>query len=171
MKKIYILILCSIMAASLHAQEGFGTYLRDIIQKQEKGILCMARAIEACGLCDSLDILMDYEYHTRYMTGMIPTSIMDYSMGYPAYAPEYRRYGYTLFAETDDFWLSQGIDPNDPEMLKKLRMDSRQPPIQRQRPVHYRRQLRERVQPAQPMGHVSPAAAQTDSRQTCQPRQ
>lgn len=120
MKKIYILILCSIMAASLHAQEGFGTYLRDIIQKQEKGILCMARAIEACGLCDSLDILMDYEYHTRYMTGMIPTSIMDYSMGYPAYAPEYRRYGYTLFAETDDFWLSQGIDPNDPEMLKKL---------------------------------------------------
>lgn len=120
MKKIYILILCSIVAASLHAQEGFGTYLRDIIQKQEKGILCMARAIEACGLCDSLDILMDYEYHTRYMTGMIPQTCMDYITHYTAYAPEYRRYGYTLFAETDDYWLSQGIDPNDPELLEKL---------------------------------------------------
>lgn len=120
MKKIYILILCSIMAASLHAQEGFGTYLRDIIQKQEKGILAMARVIEACGLCDSIDILMDYEYEYRYLTGTIPASYMDNISYSTAYAPAHRRYGYTLFAETDDFWLSQGIDPNDPELLGKL---------------------------------------------------
>ncbi|MBR1498454.1 MAG: hypothetical protein IJ615_02345 [Bacteroidaceae bacterium] len=120
MKKIYILILCSVMAATLHAQGGFGTYLRDIIEKQEKGILGMARVIEACGLCDSLDILMDYEYENRYLRGLIPTTIQDNIMYRSAYAPEHRRYGYTLFAETDDFWLSQGIDPNDPELLGKL---------------------------------------------------
>ena len=108
MKKIYILILCSIVAASLHAQEGFGTYLRDIIQKQEKGILVAAKLIEACGLCDSLDIIMDYEYENRYMRGEIPEVITYYAFGDDRfYAPQHRYYGYTLFAETDEFWESE----------------------------------------------------------------
>ena len=43
--------MCSLLAISLHAQDGFGTYLRDVIQKQEKGIFVTAKLIEACGLC------------------------------------------------------------------------------------------------------------------------
>lgn len=104
MKKIFILIMCSLLATALHAQDGFGTYLRDVIQKQEKGILVTAKLIEACGLCDSLDLLMDYEYERRYQTGNIPTTFQDYISYNTFYAPEHRKYGYTLFAETDDLW-------------------------------------------------------------------
>lgn len=102
MKKIYIYIICSILSSVLYAQEGFGTYLRDVIQKQEKGILVTAKLIEACGLCDSLDIILDEEYERLYQSGQIPTSIQ--TGYYTFYAPEHRKYGFTLFAETDDFW-------------------------------------------------------------------
>lgn len=95
----------SLLCTSLFAQDGFGTYLRDVIQKQEKGILVAAKLIEACGLCDSLDLLMDYEYEKRYMTGSIPQTYQG-NNGYTFYAPQHRHYGYTLFAETDNFWES-----------------------------------------------------------------
>ena len=106
MKRIYLYIMCSLLATSLQAQNGFGSYLRDIIQKQEKGILVTAKLIEACGLCDSLDILMDYEYERLYQQGWkIPSSYDDYSDSKQTfYTPKHRYYGYTLFAETDDFW-------------------------------------------------------------------
>lgn len=116
MKKIYIYIICSILSSALYAQDGFGTYLRDVIQKQEKGILVTAKLIEACGLCDSLDVLMDYEYERLYQTGQIQD--LHYYQNYfggdmtanndpDAHAPEHRKYGYTVFAETDDFWEQQ----------------------------------------------------------------
>ena len=98
--------MCSLLAISLHAQDGLGTYLKGIIQKQEKGILVTAKLIEACGLCDSIDILMDSKYEKLYMQGLIPYRMSansgDYSETF--YTPEHRYYGYTLFAETDDFW-------------------------------------------------------------------
>lgn len=97
--------MCSLLAISLHAQDGFGSYLRDIIQKQEKGILVTAKLIEACGLCDSLDVLRDNEYERLYQTGQIPYMFTSYSGWQESfYAPQHRLYGYTLFAETDDFW-------------------------------------------------------------------
>ena len=105
MKRVYIYIMCSLLAISLHAQDGFGTYLKGIIQKQEKGILVTAKLIEACGLCDSLDVLRDNEYERLYQTGQIPYMFTSYSGWQESfYAPQHRLYGYTLFAETDDFW-------------------------------------------------------------------
>ena len=95
----------SLLCSTIWAQDGFGTYLRDIIQKQEKGILVTAKLIEACGLCDSLDMLMDYEYERLYKQHYIRSSI--YFNGNTTetfYAPEHRYYGYTLFAENDFFW-------------------------------------------------------------------
>jgi hypothetical protein len=106
MKKIYIYIICSILSSVLYAQEGFGTYLRDVIQKQEKGILVTAKLIEACGLFESLDILMDEEYEKRYQNGQIQSSYFSYTESNTFYAPQHRKYGYTLFAETDEFWES-----------------------------------------------------------------
>ena len=107
MKKTYILIMCSLFSLAPHAQDCFGSYLRSIIESQEKGILVTARLIEACGLCDTLDVLRDNEYERRYLTGeiqsRITTSYTTYSQE-TFYAPKHRLYGYTLFAETDDFW-------------------------------------------------------------------
>ncbi len=103
MKKIYIAIACSLLCTTLHAQDGFGTYLRDVIQKQEKGMLVAAKLVEACGLCDSMDLLMDYNYEKLYRQGVISDGY-DYLHGTTTYLPRHRYYGYTLFAETDDFW-------------------------------------------------------------------
>lgn len=106
MKKIYLIVVCSLLASVLYAQEGFGTYLRNVIQNQEKGFLVTAKLIEACGLCDSLDILMDEEYENLYQKGIIPNSITCYDAwgSESFYTPAHRYYGYTLFAETDEFW-------------------------------------------------------------------
>ncbi len=93
----------SLLCSAMWAEGGIGTYLRDVIQKQEKGILVTAKLIEACGLCDSLDILIDTKYEELYQSGTIPARL-DYSDGYHFHAPEHRYFGYTLFAETDEFW-------------------------------------------------------------------
>lgn len=122
MKKIYIYIICSLMAVgSLSAQEGLGTYLRSIIQNQEKGLLVAARLIEACGLCDTLDLQEDETYKLYYEIGKFPSNINanEFAIN-KAYTPQQRRYGYTLFAETDDFWIKEGIDPMSPELLQHV---------------------------------------------------
>ncbi|MBQ7461646.1 MAG: hypothetical protein IJS63_05245 [Bacteroidaceae bacterium] len=103
MKRIYIYIMCSLLCTAMWAQDGLGTYLRDVIQKQEKGILVTAKLIEACDLCDSLDVTIDNAYEELYNRGAIQTSLY-YSDSYEFYAPEHRYIGYTLFAETDEFW-------------------------------------------------------------------
>ena len=99
--------MCSLLCSAMWAQDGFGTYLRNVIQKQEKGILVTAKLIEACGLCDSLDVLRDNEYERLYQNNTIPSQTDISSSGNSQeyfYTPEHRLYGYTLFAETDDFW-------------------------------------------------------------------
>ena len=102
MKKIYLLLMCNLFCSVLYAQQGLGTYLKDVIQKQEKGIMVTAKLIEACGLCDSLDIILDEAYEKLYQSGQIPASIQ--TGYYTFYAPAHRKYGFTLFAETDEFW-------------------------------------------------------------------
>lgn len=122
MKKIYTYVMCSLLAvSSLSAQEGLGTHLRNIIQNQEKGLLVAARLIEACGLCDTLDLQEDEKYKFAYNAGIIPSEIND-NMFYEKkfFAPQERKYGYTLFAETDDFWSREGIDPTAPELLEQV---------------------------------------------------
>ena len=94
----------SLLATALQAQDGFGTYLRNVIQTQEKGILVYAKLIEACGLCDSLDLIRDEVYEQRYQKGQIEESYFSNNAYATFYTPEHRKFGYTLFAETDDFW-------------------------------------------------------------------
>ena len=43
-----------------------------------------------------------------------------FAEGSVASAPKHRLYGFTIFAETDDFWRSEGIEPTDPDLLDKL---------------------------------------------------
>lgn len=98
-------------------------YLQDIIDQQKEGYLVIARAIQAAGLRDTLDAIRDEVYELKYKKGDIPdkhgmtdmgTDVSDY------YAPQHRNYGFTIFAETDDYWKSQGLEPTDPDLLQKL---------------------------------------------------
>lgn len=99
-------------------------YLQQLIDKKQEGYLVMARAIQACGLFDTLRAVRDETYETMYQTGQIPNlegmTTKGFAEGNTAEAPEHRKYGFTIFAETDDFWREQGLDPQDPNLLEDL---------------------------------------------------
>ncbi len=107
-------------------------YLNDIVQHQKEGYLVMARAILACGLGDTLRAVRDEVYERKYLLGEIPdirsrADIVGDDQVF--YAPHHRLYGYNLFAEPDDYWRSQGLEPTDPRLLDKLTqwiLDNRQ---------------------------------------------
>lgn len=98
-------------------------YLQDVIDHQREGYLVMARAIMACGLKDTLNAIRDEVYETKYKNGDIPDLQGMGDLGFDAtacYAPQHRKYGFTIFAEPDEFWRSQGLDPTAPDLLEKL---------------------------------------------------
>ena len=98
-------------------------YLKNIIKEQKEGFLVMARAIEACGLMDTLSKIRDELYEELYQAGKIPAFLDCNSAGmgnFLAYTPEHRKYGFTIFAETDRFWREQGLAPTDPDLLPRL---------------------------------------------------
>ena len=110
--------------------ESCARYLQNILDNKTDGYLMMARVIQACDLLDMLSMVRDDEYEQKYLRGEIP-DMKDYqaksggdksaTAGDPdAHAPEHRKYGYTIFAETDDYWRSQGVDPAAPDALQQL---------------------------------------------------
>ena len=112
-------------------------YLKLLIEKDKEGFLVMARCIEACGLFDTLSTLRDEVYESLYQEGKIPDLLAYMSHGFTdasgnsssnALSPEHRKYGFTIFAEPDSYWRSQGIDPHAadvPEQMKKWILDNR----------------------------------------------
>lgn len=110
--------------------ESCARYLQNILDNKTDGYLMMARVIQACGLLDMLSMVRDDEYEQKYLRGEIP-DMKDYqaksggdksaTAGDPdAHSPEHRKYGYTIFAETDEYWRSQGVDPAAPDALQQL---------------------------------------------------
>ncbi len=96
-------------------------YLTDIISRRQGPFLVLARAIEATGLFDTLRAYRDEVYERMYKQGLIEDYKNKIAAGAPIhYAPEHRKFGFTLFAETDDFWRSQGLEPTAPDLLAKL---------------------------------------------------
>lgn len=94
---------------TIHAQNTLSTYLREIMDKQEKGFLITAKLIDACQLLDTLDLQADEKYEELVARGMIPDLYHNPYYDHPyemnvVPAPKTRKYGYTLFAETDETW-------------------------------------------------------------------
>ena len=93
-------------------------YLQEILEEQKEGFLVMAKLIQACGLMDTLSKIRDEVYEEKYIRGIIPdTKYLYIDFHYQNginYTPRHRLYGFTIFAETDDFWREQGIDPKAP---------------------------------------------------------
>ena len=110
------------------------SYFEEIIETKQEGILLFCRALEACGLMDTLEKVRDEVYEDLYQRGEIKD--LDHFLrvdggwfsdqkdgtyrGASACMPEHRKYGFTLFPEKDEFWRSQGIDPTAPDALEKL---------------------------------------------------
>jgi hypothetical protein len=82
--------------------------LKEQLEGYADGYVVMARIIQACGLMDTLSKIRDEVYETLYQTGMIeektPARGLATMDGGYSYAPEHRKYGFTIFAEPDEFW-------------------------------------------------------------------
>ena len=84
------------------------TILKEQLDGYASGYIVMARIIQACGLMDTLSKYRDEVYERLYQTGMIeektPANGLATMTGGYSYAPEHRKYGFTIFAEPDAFW-------------------------------------------------------------------
>ncbi len=101
-------------------------YLQEILDQEKEGFLVMAKAIQACGLMDTLSKIRDEVYEDLYLKGQIPEFVHLYIDGHfpngDNWTPRHRLYGYTIFSETDEFWRAQGLDPTESSttLLPKL---------------------------------------------------
>lgn len=100
------------------------SYIQECLNEKREGYLTIFRVIQACGLLDTLSAIRDEVYEELYQQGKIDDlhgmTQVGFAEGETASAPKHRLYGFTIFAETDDFWHSEGIDPNAPDLLEKL---------------------------------------------------
>ena len=81
-------------------------YLTNILGGRKEGFHVAALMVEAAGLMDTLSKVRDDVYEKLYQEGRIPdyTSQYGYTYDTNACAPEHRYYGFSFFAETDEFW-------------------------------------------------------------------
>ena len=111
--------------------ESCARYIQNILDEQREGYLMFAKALQVCGLLDTLSAVRDEAYESLYQAEGEALDMQNYmdKGGYDmtniagdphAYAPEHRKYGFTLFCETDEFWQSQGIDPKASDAVEKL---------------------------------------------------
>ncbi len=111
--------------------ESLARYLQIILDEKRDGYLMFAKALQACGFMDTLSAVRDEAYEALYQAEGENLDMKDYqskgggdmsaTAGDPdAHAPEHRKYGFTLFCETDEFWRSQGIDPTENDAVEKL---------------------------------------------------
>ena len=100
------------------------SYIQQCLDERKDGYLTIFRVIQACGLLDTLKAVRDEVYEELYQQGKIEDLVgmteKGFAEGSVASAPKHRLYGFTIFAETDDFWRSEGIDPTAPNLLEQL---------------------------------------------------
>ena len=96
--------------------------MANIIENKKEGFIVASRLALACGLRDTFNVVEDNTYRDMYLRGLIPDFdakafgwIFHGASQHPtAYTPPHRYYGFTVFAETDDFWRKEiGKEPID----------------------------------------------------------
>ncbi|MCF0198188.1 MAG: fasciclin domain-containing protein [Bacteroidaceae bacterium] len=66
-----------------------------------------AMLVEACGLFPQLSQVKDEVYEEAYLSNEVPDLAKHPSFeSSPGYMPQHRKYGFTIFAETDSFWCA-----------------------------------------------------------------
>lgn len=126
MKRILYIIIGIALSTAVWAQDTEGeeqqTFTVVDALQQTPSLSVFNRLVEACNLRAELSKVRDEVYEEMYMTGQIQDLPYHPSEGSVGYLPEHRYYGYTVFAETDDFWQqtlgkpAAGITVSDVEM-------------------------------------------------------
>ena len=95
------------------SNETLGSTLHKYTADFESGFTVMGKLVEICGLIDTLTRVRDERYETLYKTGAFPNFKWQLR-SFEIEPPEHRKYGFTLFAETDEFWETElGKDRRD----------------------------------------------------------
>ena len=91
--------------------------LRKYIDDENSNFVVSAKIVQSCGLFDELSKNRDEEYEDLFQRGdRIPATSESVGDGGKEvfHTPEHRYYGFTYFAETDEFWTSAiGKDAKD----------------------------------------------------------
>ena len=109
----------------------------EIVLKKREGFLVTAKVILACGLQDTMSKVRDEVYEKLYLTkaitdfdaNKISWTFHGASGHRTAYLPEHRKYGFTVFAERDNFWREAwGKEPadNTPADVQQWVLDNHQ---------------------------------------------
>ena len=85
------------------SNETLGSTLHKYAIDFKSNFSVIARLVETCGLIDTLTRVRDERYEKLYREGAFPTFHWDL-LNVDVEAPEHRKFGFTLFAETDEFW-------------------------------------------------------------------
>lgn len=82
--------------------------LRKYIEDENSGFVVSAKLAYECGLFDVLSANRDETYETLYTSDKITKVNYDFegSSSQNFHTPEHRYYGFTFFAETDEFWTN-----------------------------------------------------------------
>lgn len=82
-----------------------GYLLKSYIEEGKGNFTIAAKMVEACGLIDTLSANRDEKYEELFQEGKLPKKNEE-TKGETAtfHTPEHRYYGFTFFAETDEFW-------------------------------------------------------------------
>ncbi len=108
----YIHAVQTVIAPS---NETLGDLMANIIASNEEGYLVLAKMLQACHMFDTLSRVKDEKYEDMMLGGQlepqpwgVPTEPTKSTL------PEHRKFGFTIFAETDDFWQNAlGKQPKD----------------------------------------------------------
>ena len=99
----YIHEMLAVIAPS---NQSLGDLLKEYKDMGNEQYSVMAELVLACGLQDTLSQIKDEVYETRYQSGELENVQSSQSIG-TGYLPEHRKYGFTIFAETNDFWTQE----------------------------------------------------------------
>ncbi len=88
------------------SNETMGSTLHKFSTDFTCNLSVMARMVGACGFLDSLTRVKDERYETLYLTGAFPTFHWNL-LNVDVEPPEHRKYGFTIFAEKDEFWENE----------------------------------------------------------------
>lgn len=98
----------SVIAPSNQTLSGL---LNEFIEKGEE-FTAIAQLISACGLEGELSKTRDLEYEDLVLTEAIQDITSDKSGFETCQIPDHKDYGFTIFAEKDEFWEANlGVDP------------------------------------------------------------
>ena len=93
------------------SNETVADVIKNIIDTKDETFLVFAKLVMACGLQDTLSKEKDEVYENLYLTNQLKDlpKHPSYNWRVPeaGFLPEHRKYGFTIFAETDDFWSEQ----------------------------------------------------------------